>query len=142
MFVAPQESPLADPVKQPVVGVLGIIRRADRLLLIQRSKAVKAPLTWCFPGGHVEDGETQADALIREMREELNLNVSPGVYLMTQTKHDGRLILHCWSATVTVGEPTPNPAEIAGLAWLTPQEIRAKDHVLPGTTDILDALNL
>ncbi len=84
----------------PVVGVLGIIRRGDRLLIIQRSKRVRAPLTWCFPGGHIEPGETQAAALVRELQEELHLDVEPGEHLTTQTKHDGRLILHCWSATI------------------------------------------
>lgn len=125
---------------KPVVGVLAIIRRDDRLLLIQRSETVKAPLTWCFPGGHIEEGEKQAEALVREIREELNLTVHPGEFLMTQTKHGGRLVLHCWSATITSGEPAPNPAEIAAFAWLTPEEIRAKPGLLPGTTDILDAV--
>lgn len=126
----------------PVVGILGIIRRDDRLLVIRRAKTVKVPLAWCFPGGHIEEGETQPEALVREMREELNLTVCPDEYLMTQTKHDGRLILHCWSASIPEGEPLANPSEVADLAWLTPQEIRAKDGVLPGTTDILDVIGL
>lgn len=137
-----QDSGFSESSANPVVGILGIIRRGDRLLLIQRSHTVKAPLSWCFPGGHIEAGETQAQALIREMREELNITVRPGEYLLTQTKHEGRLILHCWSATILSDEPTPNPAEIAEFAWLTPAEIRGKDGVLPGTTDILDGLGL
>jgi 8-oxo-dGTP diphosphatase/(d)CTP diphosphatase len=137
-----QDSRSTNKPGAPVVGVLGIIRRGDRLLLIRRAKTVKAPLAWCFPGGHVEEGETQPEALVREMREELNLSVRPGEYLMTQTKHDGRLILHCWSATIPEGEPVANPSEVADLAWLTPVEIRAKDGVLLGTTAILDAIGL
>jgi (d)CTP diphosphatase len=126
----------------PVLGVLGIIRRADRLLMIQRAEGVRAPLTWCFPGGHIEPGETQTQALIREMSEELNVEVTPGEYLMTQTKHSGRLVLHCWSAAIATGEPTPNPREIAAIVWMTPREIRDKEGVLPGTTAILDALGM
>jgi len=137
-----QDSQSINATDRPVLGILGIIRRSDLLLLIQRSPTVKAPLSWCFPGGHIEDGETEADALVREMREELNLTVRPGEYLLTQTKHDGRLILHCWSATILDGEPASNPAEIAAFAWLTPGEIRSKSGLLPGTTDILDALGL
>ncbi|MBN2561581.1 MAG: NUDIX domain-containing protein [Phycisphaerae bacterium] len=126
----------------PVIGILGIVRRDDRLLMIQRSRTVRAPLTWCFPGGHIEPGETQPDALVREMREELSLEVEPGEFLMTQTKHEGRLVLHCWSAVIVDGEPIANPKEIAGAVWMTPEEIRRKDGVLPGTTDILDAIGL
>ncbi len=125
-----------------MIGILGIIRRGDRLLMIQRSKTVRAPLTWCFPGGHIEPGETQVQALVREMREELHLEVTPGEYLMTQTKHDGRLVLHCWSANIVNGEPMANPREIAAVLWMTPHEIREKDGLLPGTADILDGINV
>ncbi|MFQ5411105.1 MAG: NUDIX domain-containing protein [Phycisphaerae bacterium] len=121
-------------------GVIGITRRDGRLLLIRRSRHVRVPLAWCFPGGEMEPGETQAQTLVREMREEMGLEVEPGELLMTQEKHDGRLLLYCWSARIVSGEVTPNPHEVAEYAWLTPDEIRLKDSVLPGTTDILDAL--
>ncbi len=127
---------------KPVLGILGIIRRDDRLLVIQRARHVKAPSTWCFPGGHIEAGESQAQALVREMREELGIDVEPGERLMTQTKHAGRLVLYCWSATVVEGEPAANPKEVAEIAWLTPAEIRSKPGVLDGTTAILDAIGL
>jgi mutator protein MutT len=133
----PAESP------SPVVhGILGILRRDDRLLMIQRSANVRVPLAWCFPGGTIEPGESQPDALVREMREEVHLEVAPGRLLMTQTKHHGRLVLYCWSADILSGEPRPNPLEVAALEWLTPADIRARDGVLPGTTDILDHLRL
>jgi 8-oxo-dGTP pyrophosphatase MutT (NUDIX family) len=127
---------------KPVLGILGIIRRRGRLLVIQRSATVAAPLTWCFPGGHLEPDETEAEALVREMREELHLDVRPGRYLTTQVKRGGALVLHCWSAWADSGEPTPNPAELADAVWLTPEEIRRRDGVLDGTTAILDAIGL
>ncbi len=122
-------------------GVLGIIRENGRVLLIQRSKSVRVPLAWCFPGGEIESGETQPEALVREMREELGIEVEPGEYLMTQTKHDGRLLLYCWSARITGGRPVCNPREVADLAWMTPDEVRRKDGVLDGTMHILDAID-
>lgn len=122
----------------PVRGVLGVIRRDGRLLMIQRSRTVRAPLAWCFPGGTVEPGESQTEALVREMREEVSLDVAPGRLLTTQTKHDGGLVLYCWSAEILRGEPIPNPREIANVRWMTPGEIRAHDGMLPGTTEILD----
>ncbi|MFH1417064.1 MAG: NUDIX domain-containing protein [Planctomycetota bacterium] len=126
----------------PVVGILGIMRRGDRMLVIQRARRVKAPLTWCFPGGHIEDGESQPEALVREMREELGIRVEPGEFLMTQTKHGGRLVLHCWSATIIDGEPVANPQEVADVVWLTSDEIRRHNDVLPGMTHILDTIGL
>ena len=123
-----------------VYGILGIIQRHGRLLMIQRSAHVRVPHAWCFPGGTIEAGESQPDALVREMREEVHLEVRPGRHLMTQTKHDGRLVLYCWSAEIVSGEPLANPKEVAEIAWMTPAEIRTKDGVLPGTTEILDKI--
>jgi len=130
------------PSSKPTLGVLGIIRRDERLILIQRAEHVPAPLAWCFPGGHIEPGETQQQALVREIREEINLEVEPGEKLMTQTKRGGNLVLHCWSATIVSGEARPNPDEVADLRWMTPQEVRTLEGVLPGTTEILDRIGL
>lgn len=128
--------------ENPMHGVLGIIRKEGRLLMIQRSRFVRVPLAWCFPGGQVEEGETQEAALIREMREEVHIEVRPGELLMTQTKHNGALILYCWSAEIVSGTPTANPREIHDVRWLTPAEVRALYGLLPGTTDILDTIGL
>jgi (d)CTP diphosphatase len=127
---------------KPVVGIIGIMQQGERLLVIQRAHTVKAPLSWCFPGGHIEDGETEPEALIREMQEELGIDVEPGKYLMTQTKHHGRLVLHCWSAKIVKGEVTANPREIADYAWMTPAEIREKPGVIEGMTDMMDTIGL
>ncbi|MBK8270737.1 MAG: NUDIX domain-containing protein [Planctomycetes bacterium] len=127
------------PLK-PMLGVVGVIRRDERVLVIQRSAHVRAPLAWCFPGGEIEPGESQRDALVREMREELNAEVTPGELLTTQTKHDGRLILYFWSADLITPEPAPNPREVACIEWLKPDEIRCKEGVLPGTSEVLTAI--
>jgi len=128
--------------ENPMRGVVGVMRRGDRLLVILRAKTVRVPLVWCFPGGEIEADESQADALVREMREELDIVVQPGECLMTQEKHDGQLVLYCWSAEIVSGEPTPNPCEVAAAEWLTPAEIRAKDDILPGMVEILDQIGL
>lgn len=127
---------------QAMYGVLGIIREDGRLLIIQRSKHVRVPLVWCFPGGEIESGETQKDALVREMKEELGVEVEPGECLMTQIKHDGRLVLYCWSARIVSGVPRPDPREVAAIEWMTPAEIRSAPEMLSGTTDILNRIGL
>ena len=58
---------------RPVLGVAGLIYDNDgRVLLAKRSRAPRAGY-WHMPGGAVEFGETVADALVRELREELGV---------------------------------------------------------------------
>lgn len=58
--------------------VLGVICRPDGRYLITRRNADKswAPLCWEVPGGGVRAGESSADAVIREVREETGLDIS------------------------------------------------------------------
>ncbi len=67
------------PAELPVVPCVGavVVDGAGRLLLIQRGHAPSAGL-WSLPGGRVEPGETPTDAVVREVREETGLTVSPG----------------------------------------------------------------
>jgi len=122
----------------PMRGVIGIVRDGERFLVIQRAATVRAPLMWCFPGGEIEEGESEEDALVRELREELNLSVRALRRLAVREKHDGRLLLHCWAAQVVAGEPTPNPAEVAQCRWMTIDELRAWEGLLPGTIEIAE----
>lgn len=118
-------------------GVIGVIRRDDRYLIIQRSAQVRVPLAWCFPGGEVEEGESLHVALVREMREELNVDVKPSELLMTMRRPERNLVLYCVSATLNGHEPTPNPAEVAQCHWMTPGEIEGIADLLPGTMEII-----
>lgn len=56
--------------------VAGLILLGDRLLVCQRSAGSAFPLKWEFPGGKVEQGESKAAALRRELSEELNICVT------------------------------------------------------------------
>ena len=56
--------------------VAGLIFRDGRLLACQRHEKSAFPLKWEFPGGKVESGESDADALRRELKEELGISVN------------------------------------------------------------------
>jgi 8-oxo-dGTP diphosphatase len=55
--------------------VAALIVRGNRLLVCQRRESGRFPLKWEFPGGKVEAGEEIADALSRELREELAIEI-------------------------------------------------------------------
>jgi 8-oxo-dGTP diphosphatase len=61
----------------PTIRVGGFVTDGDRLLLVQQRRAAEqaTPAYWLLPGGGVEFGESLAEALMRETREELGLSV-------------------------------------------------------------------
>jgi 8-oxo-dGTP diphosphatase len=52
-----------------------IIQNEDKILVAQRNNHMDLPLKWEFPGGKVENGESEESCLIRELKEELNIDI-------------------------------------------------------------------
>ncbi len=120
-------------------GAVAICPRADgRLLVIRRAAGVIAPLTYCFPGGGLEPGESEAAALVREIREEIAVTVHP-VRRVWQCCTAWNVELAWWLARLPDGaEPVPNPAEVASIHWFTPAEMAAQPALLPSNREFLD----
>ena len=77
---------------------------AGRLLLVQRANDPGRGL-WSLPGGRVEPGETDAAALVRELREETGLIVTPGrlAGVVSRPAPDGTFEIHDYFCEVTGG---------------------------------------
>ncbi|WP_251795780.1 MULTISPECIES: NUDIX domain-containing protein [unclassified Arenibacter] len=58
-----------------IIVTCAIIESENQVLVVQRSENMKLPLKWEFPGGKIEKGESEQDCLIREIREELNIEI-------------------------------------------------------------------
>jgi len=80
---------------------------AGRVLIAQRPEGKHMAGWWEFPGGKVANGESDGDALVRELREELGVETQPGEHLMTLEHQypDRHVELALWRATITRGEP-------------------------------------
>ncbi len=119
-------------------GVVGVARRDDLWLMIQRSDHVIAPRKWCFPGGGVESGESASEAVVRELREELSLETEAIERVWDWTRGDGLLSLEWWMVRIVGGTPTPDPAEVRDFRWMTSSEIRVQPDVLANNILFLD----
>lgn len=129
---------------QPVATLEGVVvacRRADgRWLLIRRSATVRRPLRVCFPGGWIDPGENQAAAVVREMREELDVEVVPVRCVWRHVFGEPPRVLWGWLAELTSSAALPAPAEVHEVFWLTSNEAVQHPDVLPYTDAFLAAL--
>lgn len=96
-----------------------------RFLVQQRLPNASRANLWEFPGGKVEPGETDAQALARECREELAVELSVGQRLWGTVHEysDLTVELELLAATLISGEPKPLGAQ--ALRFCTPAEMKA-----------------
>lgn len=121
-------------------GVVAVIVQQDRLLVIRRSQHVVAPGAFCFPGGAIENGETEPVALIREIDEELGVGVRP-VRPLWQSVTPWNVQLTWWLAEVDEDCVwLPNAAEVESIHWHTPAEIALLPGLLESNHEFLRAL--
>lgn len=97
----------------------GLLRRGGRVLLCHRSPARRwYPDCWDVPGGHLEPGEAPAQALVRELREELGVTVAPPGPPALQVAYPD-WSLDAWVLDAWEGEPVNlAPHEHDALAWV------------------------
>ena len=125
------------PVKR---GVVAVARRGELFLAIRRGAAVAAPGRLCFPGGHIEPGETEHEAVVRECREELAAHVEPCACVWRNTTSWGTS-LAWWSVTLAdAATLEPHPIEVAEILWLSAEEMMAEPTLLEGNRTFLEAV--
>ncbi len=94
---------------------------------------------WEFPGGKIEPEESHRDALVREIREELCMEIAVGQFLCT-TEWDYpafHLTMHCYLCHITQG--TPQLTEHLAAQWLAPEELDSVEW-LPADVEVAKCL--
>ncbi len=94
-----------------------------RVLAACRSAPPELAGGWEFPGGKVEDGESEANALVRECREELGVEVAVGRLIGTQPIADG-LVLRVYLAEHLLGYPEAR-LDHGEVRWLSADELNS-----------------
>ncbi|GKI13643.1 pyrimidine (deoxy)nucleoside triphosphate pyrophosphohydrolase [Oscillospiraceae bacterium] len=103
--------------------VAAVIEREGRVLICQRPAHKARGLLWEFAGGKVEPGETKAQALARECREELGITVEPGEVFLKVTHAYPDLTVHLTVLRAGLAEGEPQLLEHADLRWVTAAEL-------------------
>ncbi|NQT11704.1 MAG: NUDIX domain-containing protein [Planctomycetes bacterium] len=121
-------------------GSIAVIVRDGRMLVIRRSRFVVAPRTLCFPGGGIKDGESEEEALVRELQEELGVAVRPERRIWENVT-PWPVHLAWWLSNLDRdAQLVPNPAEVESVHWYTPTEIACHPELLRSNHSFFHAL--
>ena len=103
--------------------VAALVVEDDKFMICQRPAHKARGLLWEFVGGKVEPGETRAEALVRECREELGVTVAPGpIYMEVDHVYpDITIHLTLFRASIVAGRPLK--LEHADIRFIAPSDI-------------------
>lgn len=117
--------------------VAALIWNGDRFLICQRPAHKARGLLWEFVGGKVEPGETKEQALIRECREELNVELEIGAPFMDVQHQYPDLTVHLTLFLAAIRQGTPQMLEHNDIRWITVPEIPQYEFC-PADVEILE----
>ena len=108
-----------------------------RLLVSQRPSCKTHPGKWEFPGGKLEPGESVFKALVREFREELDLEITRAepAFVVRHRYLDRSVELNVWWVINCRGKATGQEGQI--VRWVAPQELSDLD-ILEGNQTIME----
>ena len=119
--------------------VAALVWDDDKLMICQRPAHKKRGLLWEFVGGKVEAGESKDAALIRECREELDVEIEVKDIFMDVVHNYPDLLVHLTLFNATIKEGTPKLLEHNDIKWITPEEI-GDFEFCPADEEILERI--
>ena len=122
---------------RPEVCVGAVLVEGDRLLLVRRGRGPAAG-EWAIPGGRVEAGETLAEAVVREVREETGLDVvcDELVGWVERIGADYHFVILDFSVTVLDDQAPVAGDDAAEVAWV-PLHAVAEQRLVEGLAEFL-----
>jgi 8-oxo-dGTP diphosphatase len=114
---------------KPTDVVAAIIKKDNLYLVAQRNRDKHMGLKWEFPGGKVDPGETLQEALVREIYEELNIDINIHEKLAEERYKDNEIniILHYFLCTIKNGVINLNEHE--AMEWADKENFNQYDFV-------------
>lgn len=105
-------------MKKTVKVVGAIIENNNEILCALRSKDMSLPMMWEFPGGKIEEGESVNEAIVREIKEELDCNIEVISIFNDNTHEYENIIVNLITVKCKLISGNPKAKEHAKLLWL------------------------
>ena len=119
-----------------------IIVHGNKILICQRSAAMKLPLKWEFPGGKIEQGESKEDCLRREIREELGIDIAICKALTPVEYHYPTFSICLYPFVCTLESGILKATEHAQAIWVDTTELSGYDWAEADVPIVHEYLNL
>ncbi|HEY8270769.1 MAG TPA: 8-oxo-dGTP diphosphatase MutT [Pseudobdellovibrionaceae bacterium] len=121
----------------PVVA--GFLKKDGKILVGQRPENNSLPGQWEFPGGKIEPGETPEQALVRELQEELGIDVEVGDLKLACTHSYGEVGILILFYEILFWKGQPKAQHHMMLEWIHPEELKHR-NIPEANRKILDRI--
>jgi 8-oxo-dGTP diphosphatase len=102
--------------------VAAVIERGGHYLITQRRATAVLPLSWEFPGGRVEDGETDHDALRREVRHRIGVDIASGKLMSFVSHPYERYVVDLYLYECELLQGEPSSLNVNDFRWVESSE--------------------
>ncbi|TYR80588.1 (deoxy)nucleoside triphosphate pyrophosphohydrolase [Priestia megaterium] len=128
------------------VSVVGAVIENEQgdILCALRSPKMSLPNFWEFPGGKIEVGEDPSQALIREIKEELDCEILVGEQIEEVKYEYEKVIVHLFTYASKIVDGTPKAKEHAKLEWKSLADLESLEWApadVPTVNKLLNVLN-
>lgn len=129
-----------EQTEMPLLVTAAVVFDGEKVLLTRRPDDKRHPGFWEFPGGKVDPGESPEQALCREMREELDVEVRvSGIYEVVFYRYEwGPVLILAYQCELL--SDTLRDLGVAEHRWVLPREM-VNFNILPADQPIIDRLN-
>ena len=118
-------------VAKPIVRVVAaLFEQNGKFLITQRRPEATLPLLWEFPGGRVEHGESDQAALVRELQEEMEIELEVLDKVFEVTREYERYFIELATYACKLVRPHIRPIKVHDYRWVSREEF--SEYEFPG----------
>ena len=119
--------------------VAAIIKKDNQFLVVQRNRKKHLGLKWEFPGGKVQESETFEEALLREIKEELNITININEKIAEEKFKDDKIDIFLYYYLCSLKNGIMKLNEHENFAWVEKKDFNKYDFA-EGDGNILSLL--